>query len=606
MKYENNTNKADKTYYGKLLFAALIGFCFIVLRSRFGVDLSDDTWYTTDPYMVAKGAVPYVNNWTQASGFTLPLAICHYLYMKLTGGSEGIVLFTRILYCVWKSLVVVLTFAIFRRAKLQIPALLAILLIVFAPDGLYAINYNSIGITYVLLCFSLICLLMDSEKEATSHNKMIIGIFCGIIMGRCVIGTPISLVACISFFFILLIYKNYSGLKGYVLGGIIAAISVIGYCCVKEGVEQFAIGIQYFFKDISYYEYLSEHKVSVTDNLQYAMIYILPAICTLLLVFILRVITNKKEEFFNKTVIWIAVVMLFFAIYNLSGYTGTTISTEGATRFGWYIPVICAFYKCEKSSKKGLQLCALYALIAFLLILSQLKISSYGLVYRSYWNFSPIVLGIADICLCIEDTYNLKGLKLYFYKSAVVLAVLMICVFMVRGSYMYVYRDFPIDNLTTKVEAGTHKGCLTTSSRAESIIELEQNLKNRSSETDKVFCWGGYQCYMNLLCNGIICSPSPLGTGERNGFDYWHMYHSVPDKVFACINKDWSKEIKPKTHPVWIFIDSYYIQTDEFDFSTYNSALDLNEYKIVEYELSNPKGALSYADKMATKVYEFK
>lgn len=40
---------------------------------------------------MARDAIPYANNWTQAPGFTLPLALMFRLYVMITGGTEGIV-----------------------------------------------------------------------------------------------------------------------------------------------------------------------------------------------------------------------------------------------------------------------------------------------------------------------------------------------------------------------------------------------------------------------------------------------------------------------------------------------------------------------------------
>ena len=72
-----------KLYYIQLLFFSVIGFIVIFHRSRMGVDLTDETWYSSEPYWVAKGSIPYVNNWTQASGFTLPLNLFTYLILFL-------------------------------------------------------------------------------------------------------------------------------------------------------------------------------------------------------------------------------------------------------------------------------------------------------------------------------------------------------------------------------------------------------------------------------------------------------------------------------------------------------------------------------------------
>ncbi len=69
----------------------------MLVRIRYGIDFSDESWYVAEPCIVAKGAIPYVNMWEQAPGFTVPIAFVYGLYMFFNG-TQGIFLFSRILY----------------------------------------------------------------------------------------------------------------------------------------------------------------------------------------------------------------------------------------------------------------------------------------------------------------------------------------------------------------------------------------------------------------------------------------------------------------------------------------------------------------------------
>ena len=44
----------------------------IAYRMMRGINLGDECWYVAEPYVVSQGAVPFLNNMTQASGFTIP------------------------------------------------------------------------------------------------------------------------------------------------------------------------------------------------------------------------------------------------------------------------------------------------------------------------------------------------------------------------------------------------------------------------------------------------------------------------------------------------------------------------------------------------------
>ena len=56
-----------------LLF--LLAVLAVFFRMQRGVDITDETWYVAEPYLVSQGQlIPYVDNWTQSPGFSIPLA----------------------------------------------------------------------------------------------------------------------------------------------------------------------------------------------------------------------------------------------------------------------------------------------------------------------------------------------------------------------------------------------------------------------------------------------------------------------------------------------------------------------------------------------------
>ena len=110
---------------------------------------------------------------------------------------------------------------------------------------------------------------------------------------------------------------------------------------------------------------------------------------------------------------------------------------------------------------------------------------------------------------------------------------------------------------------------------------------------------------MYLLCEGKLCSASPLGTGAKNGFDFWHMNQVVPDKIFVRIDEVDSAGTMSDSRPVWIFISKFYRAADEISYSSYDNVGTKINYTIVEYDISDYEAALLYADEMATDVFDF-
>ena len=88
-------------YFGTEILLVLVGIICLINRVFKGVCYTDEMWYISEPYVVSQGAIPFVNNWTQSPGFVFPLAIIYKLFVSINKGTDGIVLFSRIIYLLW-------------------------------------------------------------------------------------------------------------------------------------------------------------------------------------------------------------------------------------------------------------------------------------------------------------------------------------------------------------------------------------------------------------------------------------------------------------------------------------------------------------------------
>lgn len=590
-----------KLYYIQLLFFSVIGFIVIFHRSRMGVDLTDETWYSSEPYWVAKGSIPYVNNWTQASGFTLPLNLFFYLFLAINGSNTGIILFSRTLFCFWKVSISAVSFLLLYKAGNKIPALLVLPIVVFTSHNLFDINYNTIGWSYMLLALSVLYNAMDNKR--TERQRFCLGILSGIIIGRSVIGTLASALICIVVFLALIINKDWTVLKGTILGGITAAVIVITYCCIRGGFVYFVMGIQYFVKDQAYFDSVSSQKVPFADSTAYLLEYMKPAIFSLLIVLIVRIFLRKSLTIFNKLLVVYFGFLLLLAVFHLSQYDGTGAGLELATKHGWFIPLLSLLLDGNSETKKKFKYSAYITLSYVTVYIFQGYVSNYGFHSRCYWNLIPLILSVYVLFTCIDEifgTMRLVYVKLFIESSI----CLCIALFVVRGAYRYVYRDMPCRQLDTIVEEGIWKGCYTTSERAVTVVQIEKEMKKRTTSDDQILCYGNWPCFLNLLSEGQLCAPNAIGTGQKNGFDYWHMYQKVPTKVFVHVDVEDEQGRMTSVFDLWNFIDKFYEQTDEYDYTSYDTYGEPTYYRIIEFEIKDYEAALAYADEKAAKIFE--
>lgn len=566
-----------------------------------GVDLTDEAWYSSEPYWVAKGSIPYVNNWTQASGFTFPLYLFFRLFLYISGSNTGIILFSRTLFCFWKVIISLVTFLLFYKAGNRIPALLVIPVIVFAPGNLFDINYNTIGWSYMLLALAVLYNAID--KKYTKRQQLYLGCLTGIIIGRSVIGTLASVLICIVILLALIINREWIVLKGTVFGVIIAAFIVIAYCSIRGGFANFIMGIQYFVRDQAYYDPVTSQKVSFEDSTAYLFRYMKPAIASLLIVLILRFFLRKNLDIFNKLITTYFGYVLLMTVFHLSKYDGTGVGLEMATKNGWFIPLLSLLLDSNSEVKKKFEYSAYITMSYVAVYIFQGYTSNYGFYSRCYWNLIPLILSVYVLFTCIDEMFGtIKVTRVKVFAESVI--CLCIILFVVRGAYRYVYRDMPCQLLDTMVEEGIWKGCYTTPERAITVVQIEEEMKKRTTSADQVLCYGDWPCFLNLLSEGQLCAPNAIGTGQKNGFDYWHMYQKVPTKVFVHVDNEDVQGIMTSAYDLWNFIDRFYQQTDEYDYSSYDEYGGPTYYRIIEFEINDYEAALAYADEKATKIFE--
>ncbi len=125
---------------------ALVALAVTWRRLFLGVDLSDEGFYVAVPYRMALGARPFVDEMSmlQTAGFFVYPFV--KLYVWLTGGADGIVLFTRHLYLAWVAFVALLAWLGLRTVVRWEHALAAsFVCVTFVFVSTTNLSYNTLG-----------------------------------------------------------------------------------------------------------------------------------------------------------------------------------------------------------------------------------------------------------------------------------------------------------------------------------------------------------------------------------------------------------------------------------------------------------------------------
>lgn len=570
---------AIKNSFSILIYIFIV--LLIVKRAQYGVDFSDESWYVAEPHIVYKGAIPLVNNWTQAPGFTLPLFVPFGIYEMFRGGTEGIILFSRYLFIVWEVVILGITAYIFKSNRgLLLPSLFGMVLV--GANSLLDINYNTIGLVYLIFIVALLYKTLIS-------GKYIYAVLAGVIMARTVIGSPYTIVAAVIISVGLVCWtvktRNLKCLFCWVLGGIITGLLVFAFCIYRSGFIRFIEGIHYLFQNLAYSKIHIAGRSIKGDALKIigVMKYCVIITGTCIIIRVACYIKNVHFELIKNCVfIILLIIEIITAILAIkSGYHFMLI------RLNWYVAVAVAIIVDKKNENA--------VIIYFLAGITVLYVAVYVMaifanIYgagsdREYWLIIPTMLGIYSIALAMERKWKINLLILLLTVIYSFVGVI--------GLYQFVYRDGPVKSLYKEVESGIWKGIYTTEERAKNVVDLETILRNKTTSRDKVL-FLDWNSYAYLMTDAEACSPTTLDpmlyTYQVNDdtvmYDYFATSGKKPTKIiYINYGRDEMVSINDDNWQFNRFVKEKYEQIDNYTIGAREETTSGEKIEVIVYEL---------------------
>lgn len=257
----------------KLLIARI--FCVLICvglfaavwnRAHLGLDVTDESYWIAEPYLVLKGAVPFADLWSQTPSTSLLIAPLVAAYLFLTGGTEGIALYFMCAAVLFRLAICIGIWRLLRRQLGDIRAGTFSFALFCCDMGLTkGLNYNNISLYLLALAGALVLepLVTDREKKPGLRFAL-----AGVLMALCALAHITEIVNCVFFALLfLLISLKRNGMKRcllpYLAGGLgIALITVVGLEIAGRG--QVFSGIRQLLQLSNYFRI---GKLSIPDQL---------------------------------------------------------------------------------------------------------------------------------------------------------------------------------------------------------------------------------------------------------------------------------------------------------------------------------------------------
>ncbi len=537
---------------------------FTILKLSFGVELTDEAYSVAESYLVSKGALPFVDNWSQMPGWTLLTAPFVKLYTIINHDTEGIFAFFRLLTFFINVVTAFIVFILIKDLVDNPFYRLLSVVIFFGASGLVGMGPFR-GDNLMIDLYAVGSVMLSKEFVKNVYNKINVFI-CGIIFALAVLCYPvfISIYIYLVLFMIYMIARKKQKIDfvaSFVFGSVFTAIIVVGYLMQKNGLAGIIHGIKCILSDVTYFRIEHEGVAKIPSYFilmisKNAVLLIGLSICTFFSVCIKRLRRKKDRQITNVYDESISISFgLLDKIFLLSVFTTLCVCCfYQVIKFGTvdngnvyiysityqFIVTLYVFPFIKKYKKYAQALLSVVWIPSAILVVITGVSTNAPIINRHFLFENTVFVLVLFFIWAWNDNANtvdihnsecriankLNDIIVPFLPAFLVMTITFVNLF---NSYSLFYREPSFRELTERVDEGVYKGLKTTEARARGIEELERVLKLYTNEDDYVLAMDNCP-FIYTMIESHACTPSSWDmTLYSYGFNEPQLYYDYFD-----------------------------------------------------------------------------
>lgn len=521
-------------------------FVFLLWKIQFGFANIDESFYLTIPLRLLQGDALFAHEWhlsQMSSVLLLPFAAG---FMAIRGNTDGILLTFRILYVLVHSASALVLYRQLKKWNWIGASVGALCFLIYAPFGISAMSYNSLGIDTLVIA----CVLYASCEEKNIPAQAASGFLLGCAVLCCpylvVVYLYFSIAECYRFFFRKEKTYRYRWLA--VTGGAgAAAIIFLTLVFSRVSVQKLILSLTPIFNDPEHGAFdlrwnvqtyflavlLSTGRVSKTIYFGFLLIFAAGLL--------------DRKQVFAKPLFFAA--LLLTALLLISYYK--TLSYLNFLMFPLNAFACCCMPLVKDSKAKKL---FRYVWVPGMLYSFCIHCTSnQGWYVITSASAAAFVSSVSIIALTAEQLCRSANGKT-IWKSLICFGLA--CLFglqlvtELRIRYAALFWDRPMQEQTERIEAGPEKGILVTPSRAAdyyTLCDTIQNLEEYQKADSVLFL--SNRTWLYLIEPKEMSAYSAWLSGVNNAsIERLAVYYQLnPDKLPDCIFlSDSYAELLPK------------------------------------------------------------
>ena len=524
--YRNVRSRRDK--YILVLFTVVFAAAGAMLfwKCRFGFPY-EESFYTYTAYRFVNGDLPILHEWhmSQMSHFFLEIPVAVYLY--LTSGTEGIILFIRYVFTsIW---IITAIFLYYRTRKLsRIGAMItSLVFLIFVPCGQMTIFYYSMGI----LTLAVSAVLIITSERLRKLQIVISGVFFSLAVIFCPYLALMAILIPVSFV-VGRIRKDESLIEVvWCIPGIILSAVVFCICVMRhEHLGDYLNVLPNILKDSEHsMGFLSKTVGYFTDYFSASAVSIFTfVIAAGVIVFVMRSGTERmvRTGFIIECTLSVIQIVVFFVQDSLVNYYMMAL---------WNIGLYIRFFDKDKTNRMIFNFMWIPGILySFFIHLS----SNMGAVVISSAMTVSVLAGILMSARFVSAINDKKVSISFVTAASVLLTVLLV------SRFFYVCFEKSIFDQTNKVDQGICKGLYISDEPYYKYVGMHDSIEAiRNNDAKRVIIlsseWWMYLASEKMI--GAYTAWTPVLSPNMLD-EYYRLYPDMrPDLVF--LDSDYSSLI---------------------------------------------------------------
>ncbi len=526
-----------KKYLPILIFNAVL-IVLVILRTFFCITITDEVFNIGQALRTIRGNTFLVENWDYfqtGDSFLIPFI---YIFCKITGSTEGIVLFSRLVFVVLQTLLSVFIYKILSRFFDRMSSFFAVVIYTTAISFLlFYMWYDNWEIFFRLIGLFLIFYAISSFDQKTSGKAYLMVFIAGIAHACMVFAYPTMIVLNVYVLALIFFYRRKQSAKAhnlmalfYILGSALV-FAVFMLYVLKIGVGNLFIfngtmaeaglsstGREGFFSLASMIE---KTKALIVENVIFYMFAMVFFAVGILILYVFR--KNKHRILMFCSVMFVGcIVLLLMTVFRVDSLN--TLMTYLSL---YTIPL---YLLVRKESDKTRHF---KDLIMFLWISSYIA----GVVYSMTALDGAIKFSagartgaIVTVLLLFEAMKKIEvktGSKTLSGILATVLVVMN-----VFAVYSFSFDGQKPLECKAMIKSGIYKGIIDAPDNAKRYAVVEKDLAEVITDGDKTIACGPFAMEFYLMSDLI---PNAANLWDPNNteltFQYYKTYYGEPDII---------------------------------------------------------------------------